>query len=177
MPEVDDGVKTQLCADPVLEKSDAEIPETDSVNDIPKVNETPGAGVFGVDVTDAPGGSTPIVIALEFLETLGPTWVVVGDVTASCATVRMTVPDVTLAPVRPTTYELPEPLNDVIDHPVLVPDKVISDCVRPVTDSLNTRLYVSVDCALDGDETVAAKLETSGFSIVRTTSPLPERLP
>jgi hypothetical protein len=98
-------------------------------------------------------------------------------VTESAATVRTTVPEVTLVPLSSTTYEDPLPVNDEIDQPVLVPESEISDCESPVTDSLNCKLYVSCEDEFEGVATVAAKEFTAGRNIVKTTRPLPEREP
>ena len=90
---------------------------------------------------------------------------------------RITVPEVTLVPLRVTVYEEPEPVSEISDHPELVPDSDISESKSPETDSVKERLYVSDVDWLLGDETVAAKLETAGFNIVRTTTPCPVRAP
>lgn len=139
-PDAADGVNTQPCAEPAFEKSPAAIPETDSVKARPNVNDIAAAGDDGADDTDAPGGSTSMFKVDDAVGAPGPVCEVTSEVIASWSTVRMTDPDVTLDPVRPTVYEAPDPENEEIDQPVLVPDRVISDCNNPLTDSLNWRL-------------------------------------
>ncbi len=126
-PEDADGVNTQPAAVPRFVKSAGMIPVTDSLNVKPKVNDIAEAGDEGEVDTVAVGGSTSIFMVDEFVATAGPVCDVTADVTASCATERITDPDVTFEPDKPTTYDAPLPEKDVIDHPVLVPDKEISD--------------------------------------------------
>lgn len=137
VPDDPDGVNTQPRAVPAFEKSPAAIPDTDSENDTPNVNVMPAAGELGADATEAVGGSRSIVMAEELVAAEGPVCDVTAEITASCATVSTTVPDVTFVPDNPTTYDAPEPENDEIDQPVLVPPSETSDCNRSVTDSLN----------------------------------------
>jgi len=101
-PDAADGVNTHPWAVPAFEKSPAAIPTTDSVNVTPKVNDIAEAGDDGADDTDAPGGSTSMFIVEDAVAVPGPVCPVTSDVTASWATVRMTEPDVTFEPVRPT---------------------------------------------------------------------------
>ena len=72
VPDDADGAKTHPAAVPALEKSLAAIPETDSVNVMPNVNDIAAAGDDGADDTDAPGGSTSIFIVGAAVSPPGP---------------------------------------------------------------------------------------------------------
>ena len=137
-PLAAEGVNTQPSAVPTFEKSPAASPETDSLNERPKVRDIAAAGVDGWDEYDAVGGSTSIVIVAASTLSPGPVCEVVEPSTAFWSMVRITVPLVGDALDTVTTYVEPEPVSDVTDQPELVPETVKSAVVRPVTFSEKT---------------------------------------
>ena len=93
-PDAADGANTQPSALPAFVKSDEAIPETDSPNDIPKVNDIAAAGDDGDDDTDAVGGSTSTVMVVVCADG-GPNMEDVLPVTEFAAIVTINDPDAT----------------------------------------------------------------------------------
>lgn len=167
-PDETDGVNTQPCAVPAFEKSPAAIPDTDSLNATPNVNDIAEAGDGGVEESEAVGGSTSMVIVGAAVSPPGPFCIVEEPSTAFCNIDTITVPEVTEELATVKEYVDPEPVNPVTAHPVLVPVIAKSLVVNPVTSSENTMLYVRPETFV-GLDTVAAKVVGAGANNVMTT--------
>jgi hypothetical protein len=103
VPDVAEGVKTHPRAVPAFEKSLLAIPETDSLNVTPNDKDIADAGDEGVEEIEAVGRSTSIFIVEDVVASTGPVCDVINEVTESWATVRTTLPEVTLVPLSSTT--------------------------------------------------------------------------
>jgi hypothetical protein len=176
VPDVAEGVKTQPTAEPAFVKSAAAIPETDSPNATPKVNDIADAGDEGVDENEAVGRSTSMLIVGAAVSPPGPFCREEVPATAFCNIVTITDPVVGADDDSDNEYVVPLPVNPTIDQPLLVPETVKSDVSRPVTSSEKTTSYVSDDTFV-GLATVAAKVVGAGASSVISTIPCPLRAP
>ena len=93
----------------------------------------------GVDgpVNDVTAGGLRSTVTVAAAVALAGPALAAASTTAFCASVRITVPSVALAPATLTVYVVPEPETDATFQPVDVPLSENLPAVRPVTASLN----------------------------------------
>ena len=167
VPESAPGSKTQPDAEPVLEKSPAATPVTDSEKVNVKVNELVAVGVDCADENDETVGLvTSRVIVVEASATeAGPVFpaVSVASLTANRGMIVPSPHDKTV-----TVRDVPESVPGANTQPDAEPAFEKSPAATPVTDSekvnvnVNDEAFVGVDCAEANDD-------TEGFAVSMVT--------